>query len=114
MTHPSATPGSAQDTPVSAALDLYDALDKAFTAMDCRKALVICSGDRSKAAAWLTEGGWRTAKLISWDHTSLDEKARALEAELQLPGAQVRQVLMNCAGSTTLARRVLQHQPVLG
>jgi hypothetical protein len=112
---------SAQPTPsparepsnLEAARALYLALDKAFPMMECRKALYR-DPDPEKAAQWLTDGGWRAFKLISWNHQGLAESERLLCAELGLPSALVSKVLKDCGGSAILARKKLTLQSLLG
>lgn len=105
---------TASDSDLAVARKLHADLDAAFPMMDVRKALYICEGDAARAAQYLVDGKWRTAKLISWDHASLDEKSGRLAAEFAgCSPAHVREVLMDCAGSETLARRVLSKQPPL-
>jgi len=90
---------------------LYALTDQAFSMMECKKALMSCDNDVSRAADWLVSGNWRAAKLISWNHVSLDSKAAQLHAQTRQPLAQCREVLMDCGGHLAIAQRRLLNQP---
>lgn len=97
----------------TAAAELYTRLDKAFTVMDCKKALYSTEGDLEAAAVWLTNGNWAAAKLVSWNWEGLRESADALHKELGVPEPFVMKVLKDCGGHRELARRKLMFQPLL-
>ncbi len=95
------------------AAELRAALDDAFPVMECMKAM-FDGATLEQAAKELTDGHWRRAKLISWNHESLREKTALLVQETGEPESRVREVLMNCSGSLVLTRRKLAGQPILG
>lgn len=108
------TPVSSVATPSS--LEQAQALraltEDSFTMMDCKKALIMCDNNVNRAADWLTQGNWRAAKLISWNHASLDAKAAELHEQTAKPLAFCREVLMDCSGHLEFAKRRLLNQPL--
>lgn len=75
-----------------------------YTYFDYKKALLLCHNIPEDAAKYLTDGSWRSAKLISWNQASLDTKTKELETLTALNATQCRKVLMDCAGNFELAR----------
>jgi hypothetical protein len=90
-----------------------EALDKAYSSLQCHRALRINSGDAGRAAKWLTDGEWLNTQMVSWNHVSLAEKAQSLQVELGLHPGVCLATLKACGGQVDLARRKLTGQPLL-